>query len=244
MSYFPLVPNAPGVPQVPRSNTIAYPATPVLGILQGAAFSALANRAIWGIFYAGTSTPTGVQAFTQAFKNNLLRNLPSWLPGAERRIPNQAVEADSCIYVGGNQDNVVSDFPVQSGAFASYNKVVRPQTPIVRLAKSGTSEQTQNFLQSIKTLADNTILLDVVTKGYTFRNCTIEGYRYSRSAESGVDLVQVDIRLVEIRQVTPSFSNASTSNSVNAQNPVNNGLQTPVELSGDQAKKVSENYLY
>ena len=70
----------------------------------------------------------------------------------------------------------VSDFPVEEGSFASYNKVEMPSAPIVVLCLSGSASDRQSFLNKIEAAVQSTGLYSVVTPEVTYINHTIERY--------------------------------------------------------------------
>lgn len=241
MSFFPNVPNLPGVPQLPRSPLFPPSEQALLGIVEGALWDALTLSPPWGIYPADSAqlNPSSTDVFINSLVNAVApAGLGSLISG------NAAILADSCISVTGTVENKVSDFPVEGGAFATYNKVLRPAKPIVRLAKSGGTSAFNEFLTQIDTLTNNTTLVNVVTDGFTYTNCTIESYRYTRSASQGATLVQVDIHLVAVNQVAAYFSSTINSLSPSAQSPVNTGTQQAVTPSEQTQDSLIEEALY
>jgi hypothetical protein len=120
----------------------------------------------------------------------------------------------------------ISDFPVEAGAFANYNKVETPANPVVTLALSGTEDDRTRFLTAIDAACVSTDLYTVVTPEITYANYSVERYTYSRRAYKGATLLIVELSLKEIRQATATYAKVPI---VNPQNPaatpqVSNGM--------------------
>lgn len=66
---------------------------------------------------------------------------------------NQVLTADSVLDFDSRNEWRVANFPIQAGAFASYNKVTMPPETVVRLAKGGGVGERSQFLADINTIA-------------------------------------------------------------------------------------------
>lgn len=241
MSLYPNVPDLPGVPQLPRSPKFPTPVVATLAIFEGAIWQALTYSPAWGI-YPIYSNPNS--NFQQNFINSLLSSIPKLPQFGNLTGSTQAIIADSCISVGTKKENNVSEFPIQNGGFASYNKVILPMMQKVRLAKTGSSQDINIFITQIEKYANDLTLVNVVTDGYTFQNYTISSWDCSRTSQNGVHLVEVEIGLKQVIQITPFFSKTNNSNSINAKSFVNNGLQQPISITEQQSSKVTSQYQY
>lgn len=102
----------------------------------------------------------------------------------------------------------VSDFPVEDGGFASYNKVVLPGEPTVRYCFSGSVADRTTFLTQLDAACQSTKLFSVKTPEITYLNYNITDYSIIRRADSGANLLIVELHLREIRQVSVSYTNA------------------------------------
>ena len=106
------------------------------------------------------------------------------------------------------KETKVSDFPLEKGGFASYNKVEMPATPTVILCVSGRESARQAFLNDIDAACKSVDLYSVVTPEITYANYAIEKYNYQRKSEKGCTLLQVEISLKEVREVSAQFAKA------------------------------------
>ena len=101
----------------------------------------------------------------------------------------------------------VSDFPVEDGAFTTYNKVSTPFKMQVKIAVGGSRQRISNFITKLETLKNDTVnLYHFVTPEMTYLNCTVEEISYSRENAKGQDLVVALVDLLEVRVVTPSYT--------------------------------------
>jgi hypothetical protein len=98
-----------------------------------------------------------------------------------------------------------STFPVEHGSFASYNKVNEPNKPKVRLAVGG-KDRIAAFQAAMGSELSQPNLYNVVTPTCVYLNVTMESYDYSQSADNGLNLLVVDIALIEVREVTPTYT--------------------------------------
>jgi hypothetical protein len=142
------------------------------------------------------------------------------------------VVADSVISLEYRQDWRIVDYPMEQGAFQSYNKVQMPFTERIRLVKGGSDWDRQNFLNQIAAAAASLNLYEVITPDSYYSNVNIHHYEYRRTATEGKTLLAVDIWVTEIRQtVVPAYMNTA---SPSGQDPVQTGAvqpQTPVTPS-------------
>ena len=118
----------------------------------------------------------------------------------------------------------VSDFPVEQGAFATYNKVNRPNTVKVKLAVTDMPTRRHAFLIALDAVLKSTRLFNVVTQDATYLNVTLEDYSYARTKIGGWGKVVAELAFLEVRQVTRQYASVKNPG---AQGPKSNGLVTP-----------------
>jgi hypothetical protein len=96
--------------------------------------------------------------------------------------------------------SVVSE-PIEKGSFATYNKVIDPLEATARLALTGEPSEIQNALDGLEELKKGEKKLEFITPFETYENFMLESYDYRRDGNSGQDVLQVDIRLKEVREI-------------------------------------------
>lgn len=136
-----------------------------------------------------------------------------------------AIVGDSVIAVDFRNEWRISDYPVERGSFASYDKVKVPFDIRVTFAVSGQGSLLSQFipggpgwlnlqnrtatLATIAELAASLSLFDVVTPEVRHSSCAIAHYDYRRESRNGATLIHVDVWLVEIR-IAPAKQFSST----------------------------------
>jgi hypothetical protein len=185
---FPNVPNQPGVPAIPRSPK--FPTIPRidLGSVAELLWRVIQAQASWGIFDA-KGTPLGNPSQFTGLIGDLLQS--------------SVLSTGSVDY---SKETRVSDFPLERGGFASYNKVEMPAAPLVTLCLQGSEGDRRAFLEAVDKANKSTDLYSVVTPEITYINYSIERYNYSRRNSKGATLLIVEITLKEIRQVSALYT--------------------------------------
>lgn len=135
------------------------------------------------------------------------------------------LEADSVVSVEYNQDWTIADFQIEEGGFETYDKVDTPFNNRVRMSSGGSQANRQALLDGIKAIAGTLELYEVVTPEQVYSSVNIQAYSLRRSSRDGVGLIQIDIRLLEVRvNATAQFSNTK---SPTAASQVNDGTVQP-----------------
>ena len=188
---FPNVPNLPGVPPLVRSGLTAI--ATVQGVI------------------------AGISNTLQFFRG--IPPLPQW--GIFDKSGNSVVDADSFLAFSNQNESNISDFPVQEGGFATYNKVILPFRVTVRISKSGTQNDRQALLRQLNTLYRSIDKFKIVTPEKSYLNMNMERYEVTRhDKDQAFFLTEVDLSFREIQTVTASFTNTTpAADTTNAQNP-------------------------
>jgi len=206
-----------------------------LGTLGTILLNALQSQTQWGIFDS-----SGNQlGSTSSGGNSLLTTvLESALVG-----PGPILSTNSFEF---KRETRVSDFPVEDGGFASYNKVVLPGEPTVRYCFSGGVNDRGTFLAALDNACQSTNLYSVKTPEVTYYNYNITDYSIIRRADSGANMLIVELHLREIRQVSVSYSTVQSL--INQpQNPAstppsNGGIVQPQPSSTSTLKSIMNNF--
>lgn len=142
---------------------------------------------------------------------------PTW--GVYDDNGDSVLSPDSVLEFSYRREFEISDFPVQNGAFASYNKVIKPFEIQLRFSKAGSQDDRANFLSDLEDLIPSTDLYTVITPEGTYTNCNPQRYEVTRrGAQGAFFLTEVDLYLIQIVQVTAQYTSTAT-NTQNAQNP-------------------------
>lgn len=227
---YPNVPNAAGVPDVPRLPDANVAPDNVL--LQSADLRSLQIQRNWGIYDANGNALGNPNLFTE-FQSNLYDTA-----GVSTSVSTNSLEFSKKMRI--------SEFPVEQGTFANYNKVELPANPIVTLIYGGSESDRSEFLRQIEVATDVTDLYSVVTPEVTYINFSVESYDYERRNERGANLLIVRISLKQIRQVSAQFTSSTgqirNPKSENAATEVDNGKVQSTQLNDATKKAVTKKY--
>lgn len=205
MSLFPNVPNVPGVPPLARQALSA--ASTISGVV--AAISTDLN------FFAGQPTA------------------PLW--GVyDATTLKSVLDADSFLSFRGKGASKLVDFPIQDGAFNTYDKVVIPGIVTLRVSKSGSVSDRAALLAQVNALLASVTLYSVVTPEQTYQNYNMEDFELVRDDQKGAFFfTQLDLNFRELRPVNAVYTTTNSApDTTNAQNPsaqppVNQGQVAP-----------------
>jgi hypothetical protein len=186
-----------GIPPLPRSANIPPVIKMAAGLLQSALILALQSRIKWGIYDQKGKVLGDPSKISKGWLGAIGAGALSTL-GLGTTTSTSSVDY--------SKEMKVSDFPIERGSFASYNKVELPATPMVTLAFTGKEKDRTVFLAAIDKACKSNDLYNVVTPEVTYKNYSIERYAYQRRHDRGATLLLVEISLKEIRQVSVRYT--------------------------------------
>lgn len=209
MTMFPMVPDVPGVPQVARdaANSIISGTLSVVGVI----------GSLSGQFDQLSEDGPDISSVTSPAQ---------W--GIFDDSGNQVITPDSFLGVEAVKEYRVSDYPIEDGAFGSYNKVETPFVGKVTFGKGGTESERTQFLSDIQSAASTLTLYTLVTPEVSYPNVNVTHYDYKRTSKNGVTMLTVEIWMEEIRDVvTATFTNTQQPEGADAANVGGVQPQTP-----------------
>jgi hypothetical protein len=216
MAMFPMVPNVPGVPTVARNalnsigNNVSSSIPGVIGSLTGD-------------FDVLNSDGPGIANVSDG---------PSW--GLFDSDNNLVITPDSFLGMEALKDYKVSDYPVEEGAFASYNKVETPFIGKVTYGKGGDEGERTQFLTDIATAVASLDLYTLVTPEVSYDSVNVTHFDYRRTSKNGVTMLTVEVWVEEIRDtVQASFSNTQQPEGADTSN--NGGVQPQTPTASQTA---------
>lgn len=251
MSANPLYPDVPfanGVPAVLRQvqaspgSVVNSAENVIIGAAQQAingqisnVQSAITNGSTSLINGAFGAAPTVMTSDSPSITSTAAAGVHQW--GIFDQNNNLLLVPDSFKSIGFKHAWRVADYPMEQGAFQSYNKVQTPFELNVVMVKGGKVNARNTFLTTLETLAESFNLINVVTPDYTYANVTISSYDYQRSATNGVELITFDIKFEEIKVVqAETFSNAAQPSGADA---VNTGIVQPIPVTTGSTSSIS-----
>lgn len=187
----PAIPAAP-FPDVP--DLPGVPALPRSNLAPVLEQIALATPAIQSLLWQSTASA------------------PTW--GIFDSDNNLVLKPDSIVDFDYRNESAVSDFPVQEGSFANYNKVNNPYEISLRLAIGRNIGERATFLAQLDKISLSLDLYTILTLERTYRNVNITRYEVTRrGGAAAFFLTEVDIYFREIRQVSAQYVNIDSSTS-------------------------------
>ncbi len=205
----PQFPNVPKLPGVPQlARSFQFPAGPPPVVL----------------------VPLAIGRLIQAINSK-----PTW--GIFDNAGNQVVNPTNVVDFGYRQDSAVSNFPVQNGRFASYDKVATPFEASVRMTKAGTKAERTTFLDQIQRVQESLDRFTIMTPEKSYLNCNVLRFELTRRGAGGAFyLSEVDLFFTQIVSVQAQYT-TTTVNTSNAQEP---GAKPPNNLGNVQSQNYTQ----
>jgi hypothetical protein len=123
-----------------------------------------------------------------------------------------AIVPDSIVALDYHNEWPTSTYPMELGAFQSYNKVQTPFESRITMTKGGSIDDKSRFLAQVDRIGDSLTMFDIITPEQIYADMTIESVDYSRSSSNGASMITLDIGFKEVRFA----ANAKNSNPKNA----------------------------
>ena len=178
---YPDVPPYPGVPALVRSANVPPDILIGLGLIQTILASAIQNGSHWGI-YDSSGNQLGIISQSNGLAQSIIENI--FIGATGPTLSTNAVEF--------SKETRISDFLVEKGSFANYNKVELPANPVVTLALGGSVTDRATFFNQLQAACISTQLYSVATPEVTYYKYAIERYNYVRRAERGANIRESD----------------------------------------------------
>src|ERR1700735_3981250 len=151
------------------------------------------------------------------------------------------VVAESVVAVDYRREFAISDYPVEGGAFQSYDKVQLPRDVHMRFT-AGTTAARSELLSSIDSIIATTQLVDFVTPDAVYTSLTLSHEDYSRTAQRGLGLLQVEVWGLEVVQTGVGQSSSPTTALPSGAAQTNGGTVTPTPTNSTQATILSPQF--
>jgi hypothetical protein len=191
---FPNIPILPGVPQLARP----------IGAL-GAVLPAI---------IAKFQTQAAPQVLFQATKA-----APVW--GIFDLTGSRVIAPDSIMAFGLRSEYRVSDYPVQDGQFASYDKVTVPREIMLRMVKGSTLQDRVNFEDACEFVAASLDAYTIITPERTYTGMNPLRHEVNRVERKGAFFIECEMffRLIQVTDAQYSTPAAAAANTANASQP-------------------------
>lgn len=111
--------------------------------------------------------------------------------------------------VGYKGESKVTRYPVEKGGFFSANKVASPYSLPITVVIAGNSQQLSQSLADLQKYEASTDLVNVTLPFRTFLDANIETLNWNMRENGPTSMLEVQLTLVEIRQVNSSYTAVS-----------------------------------
>ena len=130
-----------------------------------------------------------------------------------------AIPAQSVVAFDYKREFSISDYPVEQGAFRSYNKVALPYDVRLRYTAVNLAQRSA-LISSIDEALVSLALYDAVTPEVIIPNVNVTHMDYHRTAEQGLGLLQIDVWClwVNVNAGDDDFMNTATPGGQDQQN--------------------------
>jgi hypothetical protein len=202
---------------IPKNPFPDVPLLPGVPLLARAALTAIIDVEAAILIATQFATQTPVIVLQQA-----ARAKPVW--GVFDSNGNKVISPDNVMAFDYRAEWSVSNFPVQNGQFASYNKVLHPFDTSVVLTKGGTENDRTAFILACESVAASLNLFTIMTPEKQYLNCNVTRMEMSRKESKGAFFVSVELFFTQIVQVDAQYSSDGTQGTSTANASVPNAV--------------------
>ena len=118
----------------------------------------------------------------------------------------------------------ISNYPVEQGAFQSYNKVQQPYDVAVTITAGGTVANRASLLSQVQAIIGSTDSYTILMPEGSLVGLNPVSYSYHRRHDSGLGLLMVTIVFEQVRPAgDPQFSTTSNTSNTGAAAPTTGG---------------------
>ena len=148
-----------------------------------------------------------LDSFSASGLMSLFASQPQYIVKAE----SGDVAFHSMLEIGADESSNLPEEPIEAGSFAQYNRVVSPVTLTVRLASQGTPSTLQAMIERLQELKTGTEKITLITPMMSYENYMLESFDYRKDEHTGHNVLVVDIRLKEIREIEGQKTTSSVT---------------------------------
>ena len=131
--------------------------------------------------------------------------------GASLMGESNSVAFQSMLEMSASESSSLPEEPIEQGSFASYNLTIEPITMTCRLALQGKPAEIQDVITRLQELKKGTEKLTFILPMASYENMMLESFDYRRDNHSGHNVLMVDVRLKEIREIEDQKTTSSVT---------------------------------
>lgn len=149
----------------------------------------------------------GGNIFSASGLMSLFASKPQYIVKAE----GGQLEFQSMMEMSTEESTSLPSEPIEQGSFATYNRVIEPVSIKCRLAVQGYPSTIQSMLNRLTELKNSTEKITFITPSASYENLMLEAFDYRKDDHSGHNVLQVDLRLKEVREVPTTMTTSSVN---------------------------------
>lgn len=134
-----------------------------------------------------------------------------------------ALTPDSFLDIDYKNESRVSNYPMEAGAFAAYNKVGTPFDCRVKMAIGGDKASRTAFLATVEAMVGSIDLYTVVTPEATYTNAALQNYSYRRESKNGATMLTVELWFIQVRLTGAATFSKPVPSQASGADPVSGG---------------------
>lgn len=112
---------------------------------------------------------------------------------------NEILQADTIVAIDYRNGSRLVDYPLEAGAFETYNKVANPFDVVVTAAAGGSEGNRHAFMATLKTLQASLDRYVVVVPEGAYYGVNMERFDYRRENRNGSHLIVANLYFREVR---------------------------------------------
>ena len=148
-----------------------------------------------------------LDSFSASGLMSLFASQPQYVVKAE----SGDVAFHSMLELGAEESSNLPEEPIEKGSFADYNRTINPITITCRLASQGSPSTLQSMIERLQELKTGTEKLTFITPMMSYENFMLESFDYRKDEHTGHNVLIVDIRLKEIREIEGQKTTSSVT---------------------------------
>ena len=169
------------------------------------------ERSSTNIDYGFDNSTFGRIASLDSFSASGLMSLFASQPQYIMKAGSGNIAFYSMLEIGAEESSNLPEEPIEKGSFADYNRTINPITISCRLASQGTPSTLQSMIERLQELKTGTEKLTFITPMMTYENLMLESFDYRKDEHTGHNVLVVDVRLKEIREIEGQKTTSSVT---------------------------------
>ena len=113
----------------------------------------------------------------------------------------------------------VSDYPIETASFVSYNKIRLPNEYTVRITNDGSKDDRAKLIKWLGDNTSDTSIFDIICPEGRLSSVTLSSFRITRNSDSGASMLAVDCYFRQVRFLPAKYSEKAVAAPANKPSP-------------------------